>query len=376
VRLLMLSGDEQVAAGERGPFHSLLGEFRRHFDGIDVLVTGGGGADQDLEPFEGVRFHVGPSGRFGRVNWLSEKGVKLVRAYGHGLVVSHDYGLFHNGKAAARVSKMTGVPWVSELHHIPGHPVTSDWRESLELHLARRFVAWATPRVRAFRVVNAKEMPALLEGWGVPSQKVAVLSSLYIDLDVFRPSEEPVEFEQDLLFVGRLVTNKGLDTILGAMRVLRDAGQPQRTLFLGRGPLEGWLKKELSRTGLNAYARCLDWVEGPEELASIYRSSRMLVCASRSEGGPRVPLEALACGTPVISTPVGVMSEVLADGAAGELFDFSVAAMSRRLGEILPQETKRRAMGEAGPAIAAQFERVAQIERYADGLKGLAQGPA
>ena len=374
MRLLMLSGDEQVAAGERGPFHALLGEFRKHFDGIDVLVTGGAIAGQDLEPFEGVRFHVGPSGRFGRVRWLAQKGAKLVGAYGHGLVVSHDYGLCHNGKAAARISKATGVPWVSELHHVPGHPVASGLKERLEFHLVRRFVAWASPRVRAFRVVNSREMPALLESWGVSSQKVAVLSSLYLDLEVFRPAEEPLEYEQDLLFVGRLVANKGLDTILGSLRVLRDAGLPHRALFVGRGPLSAWLQRELVRTGLDRHTRVVEWVDGPEELAEIYRASRLLVCASTSEGGPRVPLEALACGTPVLSTPVGVMPEILADGAAGALFDFSVGAMSRKLGEILPHEDKRRAMGEAGPAIAAPFERVAQIERYADGLKRLAQG--
>ncbi len=374
MRLLMLSGDEQVAASERGPFHALLGEFRKHFDSIDVLVTGGDAAGQDLEPFEGVRLHVGPSGRLGRVRWLAQKGAKLVNAYGHGLVVSHDYGLCHNGKAAARISKATEIPWVSELHHVPGHPVASGWGERLEFQLARRFVSWASSRVRAFRVVNSTEMPALLESWGVPSQKIAVLSSLYLDLEVFRPAEEPVEYEQDLLFVGRLVANKGLDTILGSLRVLRDAGLPHRALFVGRGPLSAWLQRELLRTGLDRHARLVEWVDGPEELAEIYRASRLLVCASTSEGGPRVPLEALACGTPVLSTPVGVMPEVLADGAAGALFDFSVGALSRKLGEILPHEDKRRAMGEAGPAIAAAFERVTQIERYADGLKRLAQG--
>ena len=376
MRLLMLSGDQQVAASERGPFHALLGEFRKHFDGVDVLVTGGGTAGRDLEPFEGVRFHVGPSGRLGRVRWLAQKGAKLVKAYGHGLVVSHDYGLCHNGKAAARISKSTGVPWVSELHHIPGHPVAAGWGERLEFHLARRFVAWATPRVRAFRVVNSTEMPALLESWGVPSQKVAVLSSLYLDLEVFKPAEEPVEYEQDLLFVGRLVANKGLDTILGSLRVLRDAGLPHRALFVGRGPLSRWLQRELEHTGLNRHSRLVEWVDGPDELAAIYRASRLLVCASTSEGGPRVPLEALACGTPAISTPVGVMPEVLGDDVAGGLFDFSVGALSRKLGEILPHEDKRRAMGEAGPGVAARFERVAQIERYADGLKALAQGTA
>lgn len=374
MRLLMLSGDEQVAAGERGPFYALLGEFREHFEAIDVLVTCGGPNRKDVEPFEGVRFHVGPKARFGRVRWLADKGAKLAKAYGHGLVVSHDYGLCHNGKAAAKIASRTGLPWVSELHHVPGHPVAATLSERMEFWLAKRFVSWATPRVRAFRVVNSKEMPALLGGWGVPSEKVAVLSSLYLDLEVFSPPTEPVEHEHDLVFVGRLVSNKGLDLIVNALRVLRDAGRPQRALIVGRGPLRGWLDKELERTGLGRYTRILEWVDGPEELADLYRSSRLLVCASSSEGGPRVPLEAMACGTPVISTPVGVMPEVLEDGRAGELFDFSVAALARKMGEILPQEAKRAAMGAAGPEIAAGFERSAQIQRYAEGLKALAGG--
>jgi glycosyltransferase involved in cell wall biosynthesis len=375
MRLLMISGDQQVAAGERGPFHALLEEFRGHFDGIDVLVLGGsrGAGAREVEPFEGVRLHVGPAERFGRVGWLARKGTKLVAAYGHGLVVSHDYGLCHNGKAAARIAAATGLGWVSELHHVPGHPIAASWREKLEFRMARRFVRWATPRVVAFRVVNATEMPQLLGEWEVPEEKIAVLSSLYLDLEVFRPAQQAVEVEQDIVFVGRLVANKGLDAILGALRVLRDAGRPQRVLFVGRGPLEGWLDKELKRVGLERYARRIDWVDGPEELAAIYRASRVCLCASTSEGGPRVPLEAMACGTPVVSTRVGVMSDVLADGTAGELCDFSGASLARALALLLADEPKRAAMGVRGVELAAAYERSVQIRRYAEGLRALAQ---
>ena len=147
MRLLMLSGAQQVAIGERGPFYTLLEEFREHFDGIDALVTGGGRAASTMDPFDGVRFHVGPSSRLGRVSWLARQGAKLARAYGHGLVLSHDYGLFHNGKAAARISAKAGVPWVSELHHVSGHPVAATRRERLEKKLSGRFVSWAKTRV-------------------------------------------------------------------------------------------------------------------------------------------------------------------------------------------------------------------------------------
>jgi glycosyltransferase involved in cell wall biosynthesis len=199
-----------------------------------------------------------------------------------------------------------------------------------------------------------------------------VISSLYLDLDVFKPAVAKVEVQQDLIFVGRLVANKGLDAIMTALTVLRDAGKPQRALFVGRGPLGAWLDKEIERVGLGRTTRRIDWVDGPEELAELYRSSRLLVCASTSEGGPRVPLEALACGTPVVSTPVGVMGEVLEDGAAGVLCEFTMSSLARSLALLLSDEPKRSAMGAAGPKVAARFERSAQIERYASGLKALA----
>src|SRR6185503_10592412 len=84
------------------------------------------------------------------------------------LIVSHDYGWFYNGLAAARLSRRSGVPYLSELHPVPGHPIAADTRERFDRAVARRYVRWARSRARAFRVVNQGEMVPLLESWGVP----------------------------------------------------------------------------------------------------------------------------------------------------------------------------------------------------------------
>ena len=76
MRLLMLSGDEQVAAGERCPFHALLSEFRRHFEGVDVLVTGGGSSGHPggaVQAFCALGEHVFTGGAAGTIRvWKGE----------------------------------------------------------------------------------------------------------------------------------------------------------------------------------------------------------------------------------------------------------------------------------------------------------------
>ena len=373
MKLLMVSGDRQVAIGEKGPFFSMQREFSRHFERIDVLCPRPAGEVVVTTIHDNVHFHPATCGRLGMARYVAREGTRLVREHGHALVVSHDYGWFYNGRGSARVAARAGVPYLSELHHVPGHPVAADLRERLDKQIARAYVVWARDRAAAFRVVNSNEMPALLERWGVPRERVLVLPSLYIDLDVFRPAGEPAPFEQDLVFVGRLVANKGLGRIVEAMRILAGRGHSLRALFVGKGPLAGRLREHVRRAGLQERVRFVDWVATPADLAEIYRRSRLLVCASTCEGGPRVTVEAMACGTPVVSTPVGVMSDLLSDARAGRLVGFDAPDLAAGIEAMLVDEEARLAMGRTAVERAQPFEYARAIRGYAEGLQELAR---
>jgi glycosyltransferase involved in cell wall biosynthesis len=372
MRLLMVSGDRQVAVGEQGPFFAMQREFSRHFERIDVLCPRPDRPVTVRTLFEKVHLHPAGCGRAGMASYIARRGAELLREHGATLIVSHDYGWFYNGIGSARLSKASGVPYLSELHHVPGHPVAANLRERFDKWVARRYVRWALPRAKAFRVVNSVEMPELLRSWGVPDEQIVVLPSLYIDLEVFRPAAQPVEPEQDVLFVGRMVENKGLDRIVAALERRTKAGLPTRALFVGKGPLLAATKQAVERAGLQPSVRFVEWVARPEDLAELYRRSRVVVCASTCEGGPRVTVEAFACGTPVVSTPVGMMRELLVEGQNGAGCGFDVESLEAALGRVLDDEGKRRAMAARTREVATRFEYASVLRGYADGLKKLA----
>ncbi len=369
MRLLMLSGDRRSATGEHGPFHHLAREFSRWFERIDVLSPRADGAVTTTRLFENVHLHPATCGRFGMPAFLVGRGGELVREHRHDLIVSHDYGWFYNGVAAARLSSTTGVPYLSEIHHVPGVPVPADAREVFDRFVAQRYVRWARTRARAFRVVNRIEMPRLLESWGVPKEHIVVLPSLYMDLERFAPA--PTERDCDVLFVGRLVVNKGLFALVDALAEVARTRPALTATFVGRGPLRGKLEAALARRGLEGRVKLIEWLADDRALVDVYRRARVVVCASTCEGGPRVTVEAMACGTPVVSTPVGVMPELLGDGRGGLLCGFEAASIAQALGQLLGDDALRERMGREARTIASAFEYADVIGGYARGLHAL-----
>lgn len=374
MKLLMLSGDRQTSTGEQGPFWHMQREFSRWFERIDVLSPQPDGEVRLNQVFDRVHLHPASTGRWGMLKYLKERGAQLLDEHGHDLIVSHDYGWFYNGLASAALSAKSGVPYVSEIHHVPGFPVAADKRERLDRRIARTYVRWARSRAKAFRVVNRGQMPGLLESWGVDPEQIRVLPSLYMDLELFKPASAGPP-ERDLLFVGRLVNNKGLDRIVGAVALLASRGWTLNLTLLGRGPFKEAVQADVQRHGLEGQVSFLDWVDTGDELARLYRSSRAVVCASTCEGGPRFTVEAMACGVPVVSTPVGVMPDLLEQGG-GELANFTTEGLARAIEAVLGDEERRQELGRRARELAEGYEYTSILEGYARGLHDLVGLPA
>ncbi|MGH8863062.1 MAG: glycosyltransferase, partial [Burkholderiales bacterium] len=111
-----------------------------------------------------------------------------------------------------------------------------------------------------------------------------------------------------LLYVGRLVPEKGLRELLAAMSILRGHGGTIRLAIIGDGPMRAELAQAIGDTRLDDLQ--LLGVRDPRAVADWMAAANAVVLPSYSEGYPNVLVEALACGRPFVATPVGGVVEI------------------------------------------------------------------
>lgn len=366
MNLLMITSDRTLAAGGRGAFFNTLSELHKHFDRIDVICPNPSIRHSTfvIHPFSNVFVHPSPWPLVFQWFWIYYKGRQIIRHSAldirHSLMTVQEYAPVFYGLGAWLLSRSTGVPYLLEVMHVSGIPRASGPRERLYRWLLRTFIALDARPARAVRVINRHEVPEFLAAAGVPRDKLVYIPAFYVDLDVFTPQDVPKQY--DLVFVGRLARNKGLDLFL---EVVRRSGLT--ALVVGDGPLLHSAK--LKAQSYKLKADFVGFAKDSAEVAGLINRSRLLVMTSLSEGGPRVVLEAMACGVPVLATPVGIVPDVLPPECIEE---WNAADLAAKAKNLLSDPQLYERVRQAGLFTVRQFERTAAIKEYADKLKQLA----
>lgn len=321
----MISGDVGVVKGIDGPFALTLRELSKYWDHIQVLCPGMLGSERqfnDKVHLKGVRKFL-----------LFFDLIKILRQEKFDLVVSHDYGLMLNGLSAFFALRFFNIPQVSEIHHLEGFPISTSPREKFYAWWGKIYIRFFVSQMRAVRVDNLGAIVGLLKELTVQEKNIVYLPPIYLDLEIYKPIA--VEKKYDVLFVGRLAQNKGIFTILETVKNLSHQGIKLKTNIKGRGPLRPQIISFLEKNYLSDLVTLDDRILDETELAQLYNQAKVLVCASTVEGGPRVTLEAMACGIPVITTACGIMPEVIVRGENGYLFDGTSQDLEVKLKHVL-----------------------------------------
>jgi glycosyltransferase involved in cell wall biosynthesis len=144
-----------------------------------------------------------------------------------------------------------------------------------------------------------------------------------------------------------------LDFIRAAARV-RQARPEARFLLVGDGTLRGVLETEIVRLGLSDVVTLTGW---RRDIAEIMRCLDVFLLTSLWEGLPRVYLEALASGVPVVGTKVDGAAEVIQDGVNGYLVEpGDVKGLADRVLTLLNNPATARQMGHNGQSLPHEFD--------------------
>src|SRR5262249_35870934 len=250
------------------------------------------------------------------------------------------------------------------------------------LAYARTSIRMAARRATRVMTVSESSKRDILRFVDAPADKIDVIYNAYDErfsvepreADVVRVAERYQLHDEFVLYAGNVKPHKNLERLLAAFHLVRQRGLDHLKLVLIGDEISKYaaLRRAVHKHQLHKYVRFLGYM--PEEtLAVMYRLAGVFVFPSLYEGFGLPPLEAMASGTPVVTSNVSSLPEVAGDAAI--LVDpYDPNAIADGIYRVLTDADLRKDLRRKGVARAGMFsweQSVRRVRRiYGEVLNG------
>jgi glycosyltransferase involved in cell wall biosynthesis len=217
--------------------------------------------------------------------------------------------------------------------------------------VAKFLLRWLLKRPNTTVLVQNPDDQSVVIKLGVPNDKIVVIPGSGVDIDSLTQMPEPPG-PFTVGFVGRLLDDKGVRTLVDAHELLARRGVTVHTLLAGEPDpsnpasvpdhvLDSWrLIPNLQLLGQ------------VEDIRTVWARAHVAILPSRREGLPKSLLEAAACGRPLIATDVPGCREIARDGVNALLIPTDDAgALAQAIETLLKDQSLRARFGQAGRKI-------------------------
>lgn len=294
------------------------------------------------------------SGGFAEPYTFGRRAAKYLRRHGHRYDIVHDnqslcYGLLQ--------IQRDGLPVVATIHH----PITRDrqlaldaapdWRYRLLVRRWHNFLRMqirVSRRLRHIVTVSRQSQRDIVEQFGVASEQIRLVYN-GIDTDIFRPQPHIARVPLRIMTTASADQPlKGLRFLLYALAALREKYPGLELLVVGRLKEGGATEALLKELQLQNTVRFVSGISN-QQMVNHYARASVVVCPSLYEGFGLPAGEAMACGTPVISSDGGALPEVVGD--AGIVVPAGDSdALAEALDRLLADSSLRETLGQKGRA--------------------------
>ena len=296
--------------------------------------------------------------RFLQASWVAERARKL------GVRHLHAHFANRSTTVAQQASKLLGIPFSFTAHAF------DIYRHADHDVIARKMAdARFTVTVSDY---NVKFLKSLVNG--NPARVELVRNG--IDMTRFAPPRNPPGGPFRLITVARLVEKKGIPVLVEACRILRDRGLDFRCDIIGKGEQRRTLELMILESKLGDLVRLLEPLP-QQEIVRQYQGAHLLVlpCIVGEDGNrdglPVSIVEALACGVPVISTPVTGIPEAVHHGVNGLIVpEHDATSLANAIEKVMRDaDLHTRLSAAARPSVVEAFDQTKTAARLYDLLK-------
>ena len=290
----------------------------------------------------------------------------------HRIDVINSHWLLPQGLSCAVVSRLTGVPHVATVHGGDVLGLKSAPFVAIKRWVLGRAAACTTNSSITEAAVRAIA-PIELRIERIPPGAIVMPSaSEESNRDIrtrFAPRDEKL-----LLFVGRLIPQKGCSDLLTAMKSIVRIHAEVRLVIAGDGPEMGTLKDQSTALGIADQVEFTGWMNS-DELHQLYQAADLFIAApTRGAGGEveafgLVFVEASLAGLPIVATRSGGIVDIVLEGETGLLVDEDEPEqLAAAIQSLLADPGRARQLGAAGRMRA---EELFTRERAADDFSAL-----
>jgi glycosyltransferase involved in cell wall biosynthesis len=248
-----------------------------------------------------------------------------------------------NGPVGWYLKRRFGLPYVIALQggDVPGFANDyAEWHQYFGGLLPR---LWAD----ADAVIANSGSLAAFARQSVPKQSIDVIPAGADVTGILPKTLYSTQGGLRVLFVGRLVKERGLDVLVKALASL-PLDLPWRLILAGDGPEWTNLAGLAARLNVAERVQVTGWVKR-EDLPKLYQEADIFVLPSRVDGTPSALLEAMAAGLPVIGTRMPNTEEAVVDGTTGFLVaPEDVNGLAKAITALFNDTGLRGTMGQAG----------------------------
>ncbi len=290
---------------------------------------------------------------------LARVGLGLAEQDRPDVLHAHDWLVAH---AAATLKHHLGVPLVATVHATEAgrHQGWLPGAVNKAIHSVEWWLTYEARRVIACSAYMRWEVTRLFD---LPADTVDVVPNGVVT-DRWRPVPARIAAARRryagggplVLFVGRLVYEKGVHDLLRAMPRLRRRHPGLRLVVAGGGPHEPTLREQARRLRLGRSVAFAGFV-GEQDLPALVAAAQCVVVPSIYEPFGLVALEAAAAGTPLVVADVGGLRELVERGVAALRFDpADVAGLAAAVDSLLSDQVlARRIARRSRAAVGRDF---------------------